>query len=157
MMKVKIVAVGKIKEDYFLKAVEEYKKRLTRFCDFKIVEIKEENFVSEPTESQKVEIMKKEGERIQRELKGFIVAMAIEGSKLSSEKFSKLILDAKDKDGEITFVIGGSYGIHDEIKKRANLKISFSDMTFPHTLFRVMLIEQIYRGFMIGVDSKYHK
>ena len=76
---------------------------------------------------------------------------------MSSEKFSKLILDAKDKDGEITFVIGGSYGIHDEIKKRANLKISFSDMTFPHTLFRVMLIEQIYRGFMIGVDSKYHK
>ena len=157
MMKVKIVAVGKIKEDYFLKAVEEYKKRLTRFCDFKIVEIKEENFVSEPTESQKVEIMKKEGERIQRELKGFIVAMAIEGNKMSSEKFSKLILDAKDKDGEITFVIGGSYGIYDEIKKRANLKISFSDMTFPHTLFRVMLIEQIYRGFMIGVDSKYHK
>lgn len=157
MMKIKLVAVGKVKEEYFSKGIEEYVKRLSRFCDFKIVEIKEENFVQEPTESQKLEIMKREGEKILKELKGYVIAMAIEGKKVSSLDFSRLILDLKDKDGEITFVIGGSYGICNQVKERANLKISFSDMTFPHTLFRVMLVEQIYRGFMIGVDSKYHK
>lgn len=156
-MKIKLVAVGKVKEEYFNKGIEEYVKRLSRFCDFKIVEIKEENFVQEPTESQKLEIMKREGEKILKELKGYVIAMAIEGKKVSSLDFSRLILDLKDKDGEITFVIGGSYGICNQVKERANLKISFSDMTFPHTLFRVMLVEQIYRGFMIGVDSKYHK
>ena len=157
MMKIKIVAVGKVKEKYFLDGINEYLKRLTRFCDLKIVEIKEENFVQEPTESQKLEILKREGERILKELKGYVMVMAIEGQKVDSKKFSKIIKEVKDKDGEMTFVIGGSYGILEEIKEKANLKISFSDMTFPHTLFRLMLVEQIYRGFMIGENSKYHK
>ena len=157
MVKIKVVAVGKIKEKYFIDAIEEYKKRLSRFCDFKIVEIKEETFVAEPTPSQIQEILKREGMKILKELNGYVIVMAIEGKKVSSTDFSKIINEKKDSDGEITFVIGGSWGIFNEIKSKANLKVSFSDMTFPHTMFRVMLVEQIYRAFTILNDGKYHK
>lgn len=157
MIKVKIVAVGKVKEKYFLEAIKEYEKRLSRYADFNIVEIKEENFVAEPNEAQKQEILKKEGYSIKKELKGHVVAMCIEGKKFDSVGFSKLIKEVKSKSGEITFVIGGSYGLSDEIKSLANLKMSVSDMTFPHTLFRVLLVEQLYRAFSIEAEGKYHK
>lgn len=157
MIKVKIVAVGKVKEKYFLDGIKEYEKRLSRYADFKIVEIKEENFIAEPNESQKQEILKKEGNSLKKELKGYIVAMCIEGKKFDSVGFSKLIKDIKAQSGEITFVIGGSYGLSDEIKSLANLKMSVSDMTFPHTLFRLLLVEQLYRAFSIEAEGKYHK
>ncbi len=157
MIKVKIVAVGKVKEKYFLEAIKEYEKRLSRYAEFKIVEVKEENFVSEPNEAQKQEILKKEANNLKKELKGFIVAMCIEGKKYDSVGFSKLISEVKKQSGELTLVIGGSYGLSDEIKGIANLKMSVSDMTFPHTLFRVMLVEQLYRAFSIEAEGKYHK
>ncbi len=153
MFKVNIVAVGKVKEKYFEQGIAEYAKRMSRFCEFNIIECKEQSLedIIESTALQR------ESEEIIKKLRGFIVVMAIEGEKLSSEKFSKLLISAKDSIGEITFVIGSSCGISSEVKKRADKLISFSDMTFPHTLFRLMLCEQIYRGFMIAGGGKYHK
>lgn len=157
MIKINIVAVGKVKEKYFIDAIEEYKKRLQKFCQLKIIEVKEENFCNEPNSLERLEIMKREGLSISKELKGYVIAMAIEGKKFSSEEFSKNLDKIKNTNSEITFVIGGSYGIDKSIKDTANFKMSFSDMTFPHTLARVMLVEQLYRAFTISVDGKYHK
>lgn len=157
MLKVKIVAVGKIKEKYFIDAINEYAKRLSRYANFSIVEVKEENFVMEPNDSEKAEILRREGANIKKELSGYIVAMCIEGEKLSSVDLANTLDKIKNSNSEITFIIGGSYGIDESVKKLANLKLSISDMTFPHTLCRVLLVEQIYRAFSIINDGKYHK
>ena len=157
MLKVKIVAVGKIKEKYFIDAIAEYSKRLSRYVNFSIVEVKEENFVMEPNDSEKAEILRREGANIKKELSGYIVAMCIEGKKLSSVDLANTLDKIKNSNSEITFIIGGSYGIDESVKKLANLKLSVSDMTFPHTLCRVLLVEQIYRAFSIINDGKYHK
>ena len=157
MIKVKIVAVGKVKENYFVDAILEYKKRLSRFCEVSICEVKEENFTKEPNDSEINEILKREGESILKELKGYVVAMAIEGKKYSSQGLATIIKNQVDTGQDITFVIGGSYGLCNEVKKSANLVLSFSDATFPHTLFRVMLLEQVYRAFSINADARYHK
>lgn len=153
MFKVNVVAVGKVKEKYFQEGINEYAKRLTRFCEFNIIECKEQSLEDTPESVA----LARESEEIVKKLRGFVVVMAIEGEKCSSEKLSKLLMTAKDSVGEITFVIGSSCGISQEIKKRADKLLSFSDMTFPHTLFRLMLCEQIYRGFMIAGGGKYHK
>ena len=155
MLKVNIVAVGKIKEKYFLGGIDEYSKRLSRFCTFRIIEVAEENY-TKATTGDVIVIKKREEERILPHLKGKIFAMAIEGKQFSSEDFAKKLTETSLTDSEVTFVIGGSYGLSDEIKKRAEL-ISFSKMTFPHTLFRLMLTEQIYRAFMLTSGSAYHK
>ncbi len=157
MLKVKIISVGKIKEKYYIDAISEYSKRLSRYAKFSIVEVKEENFVQEPNESEKLEILSREGANIKKELGGYIIAMCIEGKKLSSTDLSKVIDKIKNTSSEICFIIGGSYGIDESIKKLADLKLSISDMTFPHTLCRVILTEQIYRAFSIINDGKYHK
>lgn len=157
MIKVNIVAVGKVKEKYFADGISEYSKRLSKFCDFKITEIQEENFRSVDDAIVSV-IKEKEAEKILPHLKGKIVAMAIEGKKFSSEKLAKTIKEVCDLGGGvITFVIGGSYGLSDAVKNKADILMSFSDMTFPHTLFRLMLTEQIYRAFTINSNSPYHK
>ncbi len=156
MFKVKIIAVGKIKEEYFQQAVAEYVKRAGRYAEVKIVEVKEENFCAEPSDKEKEMILEKEGEGILKEVKGRVFALAIEGKKISSEGLKDLIKKSKDAGEELTFIIGGSYGLADKVKRGATL-VSFSDMTFPHTLFRVMLTEQIYRAFNIMEGGKYHK
>lgn len=157
MIKVNIVTVGKVKEKYFADGISEYSKRLSKFCDFKITEIQEENFKSVDDAIVSV-IKEKEAEKILPHLKGKIVAMAIEGKKFSSEKLAKTIKEVCDLGGGvITFVIGGSYGLSDAVKNKADILMSFSDMTFPHTLFRLMLTEQIYRAFTINSNSPYHK
>ncbi len=157
MIKINLVCVGKVKEKYFALGIEEYKKRLGKYCEFNIVELQEENY--NKIDSALVETIKeKEGEKILAHLKGYVVVMAIEGKKLSSEKFSsniKRLIDGGN--GVITFVIGGSYGVADKVKNKADELLSFSDMTFPHTLFRLMLTEQIYRAFSIISGSAYHK
>lgn len=157
MVKIKVIAVGKVKEKYYSEALNEYAKRLSRYCDIKIVEVKEENFLKEPNESQKLEILKLEAEHIKKEIKGYLMVTAIEGKKFSSVDFSKKIDSIKNVNSEISIVIGGSYGVDDSIKQMAQEKISFSDMTFPHTLFRVLILEQLYRAFSILNDGKYHK
>lgn len=157
MVKINIVAVGKVKEKYFQEGIDEYVKRLSRYAKLNIIEVKEKNITTEPNPSQIKEILKREGEDIKKELKGYVVAMAIEGKKLSSNGFASFIEKAKNTCGEITFVIGGSYGLDDSVKNLASEKISISDMTFPHTLLRLILSEQLYRAFTILKDGKYHK
>ncbi len=153
MYKVNLVAVGKVKEKYFSEAINEYKKRLARFCEFNIIECKEQSLEDIPESAA----LQRESEEIAKKLRGYVVVMAIEGEKTNSVNLSKLLTKVKDETGEITFVVGSSCGISEEIKRRADKLLSFSDMTFPHTLFRVMLCEQIYRGFMISGGGKYHK
>lgn len=153
MYKVNVVAVGKVKENYFLQGINEYAKRLSRFCDFNIYECKEQSLEDTPESVA----LARESEEILKKLKGYVVVMAIEGEKINSVGLSKLLTKVKDGVGEITFVIGSSCGISEQVKAKADKLISFSDMTFPHTLFRLMLCEQIYRGFMIAGGGKYHK
>ena len=157
MLKINVVAVGKVKEKYFQEAINEYLKRLSRFAEVKIIEVKEENFTKDSEELRK-ETLKKEEENILPYLKGYVIVLAIEGKQFTSESLSKKIDDLTVTGvSEITFVIGGSYGLTEEIKRKADLKFSFSLMTFPHTLARVILLEQLYRGFMIKAGSTYHK
>ena len=157
MIKIKIVCVGKIKEEYFVNAVKEYEKRLSRFCQFEIKEIKEENFNDNPTKSQIDLIINREGENILKEIKGEAYLLDIQGKEFSSVEFSNLLKEDINKGSEITFIIGGSYGVSEKVKSTVTKKISFSKMTFPHTMFRVMLVEQIYRAYTIINGAKYHK
>ena len=157
MIKVNIVAVGKVKEKYFVDGIAEYSKRLNRFCEFNLIEVPEENY-SKVDDKLIQKIIEKESQNLMPHLKGYIFVTAIEGKKFSSKKFSEQIKSLVDDGiGNLTFVIGGSYGLSNEIKNKANCLISFSDMTFPHTFFRMMLTEQIYRAFCIIEGTPYHK
>lgn len=157
MIKVRLVAVGKVKEEYFRQAILEYSKRLSAFCKFEIVELKEENFRGESLAVAE-KSLKCEGERIAENLRGYTIAFAVEGKRISSEGLADKLKKLSDSGiGEITFVIGGSYGIEKGVKASCNERISFSDMTFPHTLARVVACEQIYRAFTIIAGKEYHK
>ena len=145
MIKINIVCVGKIKEEFYRSAVAEYTKRLSRFAKVEIKEIAEGKNLEE------------EAEGILRAIKGYCFALCIEGGKLSSESLAKEVKKLCDRGEEITFVIGSSCGLSDKVKERADFKLSFSDMTFPHQLMRVILCEQVYRAFMINSGSEYHK
>jgi len=152
MLKINLVCVGNLKDKFFIDACDEYKKRLSRFCSLNIIELKEyTNF--ENTQQTK----EKEAIEIIKNLKGFVILLDVKGELISSEELSKKIFNLSNTNSEITFVIGGSYGVSEEVKERANLKISVSKMTFPHRLFRVMLLEQIYRAFTIINNIGYHK
>lgn len=157
MFKINIVAVGKVKENYFLDGINEYAKRISKYAQLNIYEVKEENFSQIDSPSMREKIMDLEGEQIIKKLKGKVVSLCIEGEKMSSEKFVKFIKKSLDLGEEITFVIGGSYGISNKVKALSKDKLSFSDMTFPHTMARLILIEQIYRAFTILNSTTYHK
>lgn len=161
MLKINIICIGKIKEKYFTDAVGEYAKRLTAFCKFSVIELNEERIRSNtPNDSQIAEVIEAEGRRILQKIgvSDYVAAMCIEGKLLSSEELSET-LDKAALSGKSTvdFIIGGSYGLSDEVKKRADLRLSMSKMTFPHQLARVILSEQIYRAFEISTNGKYHK
>ena len=145
MQKIKLLTVGKLKEKYLEDAMEEYAKRLSRFCKFTVVELAEKRSLIE------------ESEAILKECKGIVVAFAIEGEALSSEQFADKLKIYKDSGQEVTFVIGSSYGLANIVKERANALISLSKMTFPHQLARLLCTEQIYRAFMINTGATYHK
>jgi 23S rRNA (pseudouridine1915-N3)-methyltransferase len=152
-MKINIVCVGKIKEKFFIDAINEYKKRLTRFCTFNIIE------VDEASNQSNLEVKsKKEGEFLLSKCNGVIVALDSKGKMLSSEEIAEFI-EKKEISGlsEISFVIGGSNGLSAEVLNRADLILSFGKITFPHQLFRVVLSEQIYRAFTILKGMPYHK
>ncbi|MEE1048469.1 MAG: 23S rRNA (pseudouridine(1915)-N(3))-methyltransferase RlmH [Clostridia bacterium] len=160
MLTVTLITVGKIKEKYFTDAIAEYSKRLSRYCKLNIIELKDEPTPDNPSDREKDAVLKKEGDRIAEKISksAYVVALCIEGKMRDSVEFSKLIEQtAAGGNSEIVFIIGGSLGIHDEIKRRADLKLSFSEMTFPHQLMRVILLEQIYRAFNISGGGKYHK
>ncbi|MEE1016512.1 MAG: 23S rRNA (pseudouridine(1915)-N(3))-methyltransferase RlmH [Ruminococcus sp.] len=161
MLKINIICIGKIKEKYFTDAVAEYAKRLTAFCKFSVIELNEERIRSNtPNEAQIAEVIEAEGRRILQKIgaSDYVAAMCIEGKLLSSEELSET-LDKAALSGKSTvdFIIGGSYGLSDEVKRRADLRLSMSKMTFPHQLARVILSEQIYRAFEISTNGKYHK
>lgn len=160
MLTVTILAVGRIKEKYFADAIAEYSKRLGRYCRLNIIEVKDEPTPDNPTEREKQLVLGKEGERLLEKLSrgAYLIPLCIEGRQVSSEKLAeKLDSIAGSGYSEIVFVIGGSMGLCDEIKKMADMKLSFSEMTFPHQLMRVILLEQIYRAFNISNGGKYHK
>ncbi len=145
MQKLYFVVVGKIKEGFYREAVAEYVKRLSRFAKVEIKELAEG--VS----------LEAEADDILRNIKGYSIALAVEGEKQSSEQLAKRIGKLTDGGKDITFIIGSSCGLSDRVKKAADYKLSFSDMTFPHQLMRVILAEQVYRAFMINAGSTYHK
>ena len=145
MQKIYFVVVGKIKESFYREAVAEYAKRLSRFAKLEIKELPE----GVDPESEADEIL--------RACKGYTIALAVEGEKLSSERLADKIKKLSDSGKEITFVIGSSCGLSNRVKTAADYRLSFSDMTFPHQLMRVVLAEQVYRAFMINAGSTYHK
>lgn len=159
-MRITVIGVGKIKERFFTQAIEEYAKRLSRYCKLEIVEVADEKTPDEASEHEEELIKKKEGERILKSLKDdmYVIALAINGRKYDSPGFADCI--AKLGIGgtsHIAFVIGGSLGLSSEVLGRTDLLLSFSEMTFPHQLMRVILLEQIYRAFRITNHEPYHK
>lgn len=157
VMKINVVVVGDLKEKYLLDACKEYIKRISRFHSLSVITIEEERLPKVPNVADISKCLVKEGARIEKYLKGYVVVMDVNGEQLDSVKFAQVIDRASLNFDTITFVIGGSYGISDVIKSKANLRLSFSHMTFPHQLFRVMLLEQIYRASTISNNIIYHK
>ncbi len=160
MMKINIIAVGKLKEKYLTDGCNEYKKRLGSFCKPTIIEIAEEKCGDNPSQAQIENVLKKEGERIISKIpkSSFVIPMCIEGKELSSPEFASQIESVGIKGyGEITFIIGGSFGLSNEVKALGNFKLSFGKLTLPHQLMRMVLLEQIYRAFSILSNTKYHK
>lgn len=156
MANVNIVCIGKLKEKYFKDAQAEYVKRLGAFCRLNIVEKKE---VALPKNASAALINKactQESESLLQSSSGYTIALSPEGKRMTSEAFAAL-LKKRTIIGDVSFVIGGSHGLSDHIKQKADIILSFSDMTMPHQLFRVVLLEQVYRGFMIGSGRVYHK
>lgn len=159
-MNINIITIGTIKEKYFTDAIKEYTKRLKRYASIKILELPEEKLGQNPSDKNIEQALDKEGDNILSKIgeRDYVIVLAIEGKNISSEKLAETI---KEKQVEgyntFTFIIGSSHGLHDKIKKRANYKLSFSKMTFPHQLMRVILLEQVYRAFKINANEPYHK
>ncbi|MDD2434660.1 MAG: 23S rRNA (pseudouridine(1915)-N(3))-methyltransferase RlmH [Bacilli bacterium] len=152
-MMIKIIAVGKIKEKYFKEAIDEYTKRLSRYTKLKIIEV-EDIDLSNPTLS-----LEKERDNLIKYIdkNDYVIVLDIKGESLNSLELSKKIDNTLINYSNITFIIGGSYGLHEDIKKRSDYQLSFSKLTFPHQMFRVLLLEQIYRSFKIIKNESYHK
>ena len=145
MIRINAVCVGKLKEQFWREACAEYEKRLSRFCKLTVKELPERDS------------LKEEAAGILRDLRGYKIALAVEGKRSSSEKFAETVKTLCDAGAEITFIVGSSCGLDESVKASADLLLSFSDMTFPHQLFRVILLEQLYRAFMINANAEYHK
>ena len=159
MQSVKIICVGKLKDKFFREASDEYMKRLKAYCKAEIIEIPAANLPDDPNDTQISAALEKEAEQILKKIpsNSTVVAMCVEGKLYSSEDMADLLSKSAMNGGEVIFIIGGSYGLSENVKKRADVRMSASKMTFPHRLFRVMLLEQIYRGYKINSGGKYHK
>ena len=160
MQKVSIICVGKMKEKFYIEAAAEYVKRLSRFCKLEIIELPEDRLPDDPSQAQIDAALAREAEAIKSKLPAscYIIAMCVEGKTRSSEELARLMEDSVHQGGShLVFLIGGSFGLHPSVKALASFKLSMSPMTFPHHLARVMLLEQIYRGYQINNGSKYHK
>ena len=159
-MKITVIAVGKIKEKYFTLAIDEYTKRLTRYCKLEIIELQDEKTPDNSSEATNLQIKAKEGDRILASIKddAYVVALAIGGKMLDSVELSEKIAGlGVNGTSHIVFVIGGSLGLDDRILRRADYELSFSKMTFPHQMMRVILLEQVYRAYRIMGNEPYHK
>jgi len=156
-MKIKIISIGKIKETFYLQAQAEYVKLLGRYCDVIITEVAGEPLDGVRSEKQLEAAREAEGRRARQKLTGFVVACDMSGRKLTSEGFSRMIEEIMQKNSTVTFVTGGSAGLSRELLDAAGTVVSFSDMTLPHRLFRIVLLEQVYRAFKIMRGETYHK
>lgn len=147
---IKIICIGKIKENYLKDAIKEYQKRISKYSKLEIIELDDES---------NGDILSKEKDKIIKHIqdRDYVITLQIEGNQIDSVTLAKKIDEIYLNYSNITFVIGGSYGLHDDIKKRSNYSLSFSKLTFPHQLFRVMLLEQIYRAYKINNNETYHK
>jgi len=160
MLKIQIIAVGKIKEKYLKEGIAEYTKRLSRFCDLQIIEVEDEKAPESLSESQEEQVRLKEAERILKKVKdnSYTIVLDVKGEKLSSEDLAARIQNLGVSGiSSITFIIGGSIGLDSSVIKKASLRLSLSDMTFPHQLTRLIILEQIYRAFKIINNEVYHK
>lgn len=158
-MRITITAVGKLKEKYLKEAVSEYSKRLSRFVKVEIVEIADCKIPDKASPGEERRIIEEEGEKILAKIKpsSFVVAMCVEGEELSSTELAARIEKLSMTHSDICFIIGGSLGLSDRVKERANLRLSFGKITLPHQLMRVILLEQLYRSFKINNNEVYHK
>lgn len=161
MLSVQILCVGKLKEAFYLDAVREYTKRLSPYCRLTVTELGEQRLPPSPAPAQIAAALAQEGQSILSRLpaSATVVALCVEGKQQTSEQFSRFIGRCQ-QDGEhkhLVFLIGGSYGLAEDVKSRADARLSMSEMTFPHHLARVILLEQLYRGFKIAEGSAYHK
>lgn len=156
MIKINLITIGDIKEKYLKDAIAEYNKRLSRFCDLKIIELKE-SIASDSSQASIEQALLKDAKNIEKHLRGHIIALCVDGKMWSSEELADKIQSISNFNSEISFIIGASNGLHSTIKSIAKDKLSFSKMTFPHQLMRVITLEQIYRAFTILNNISYHK
>ncbi|MDY5213459.1 MULTISPECIES: 23S rRNA (pseudouridine(1915)-N(3))-methyltransferase RlmH [Intestinibacter] len=159
-MRINIVCVGKIKEKYLKLGIDEFKKRLSKYCKLEIIELEDEKAPENLSDKEMLMIKEKEGKKILSKIKdnSYVIALAIDGKNLSSEELAETINKLGVRGvSNITFVIGGSLGLSDEVLSRADYKLSFSKMTFPHQLMRLILLEQVYRAYRINNGEPYHK
>ncbi|MBR4474114.1 MAG: 23S rRNA (pseudouridine(1915)-N(3))-methyltransferase RlmH [Oscillospiraceae bacterium] len=160
MLRIRIICVGKLKERFYADALAEYEKRLAPFCRLELIELPEERLGDRPKAGEIENALMREGERIEKQLlrDAQLVCLCVEGRQMDSPAFSELLRSCEASGHpRICFVIGGSFGLSEELKRKADRRLSMSEMTFPHHLARVMLIEQIYRGFQIKEGTPYHK
>lgn len=159
MIKITLICLGKLKEKYLKEAVSEYLKRLSRYCSFDVVELEPIRLPEKPSQSEIDIALSKEADMIIKKLPQNcdVFTLCVEGKEFSSEKFAREIELSQNSGKNLAFIIGSSYGLSDKVKNISKVKLSFSQMTFPHQLFRVMLLEQIYRAFKINEGSTYHK
>ena len=158
-MKITVIALASLKEKYLKEAADEYIKRLGAFCNLKIIELDPVRLPEKPSYAEISAALSREAEIIAKKIPAgdFVVPLCIEGKQFSSEEFAEMLEEKVNIGRGVTFIIGSSCGLSDDIKRRADLKLSFSKMTFPHKLFRVMLLEQLYRAFKICSGGAYHK
>ena len=158
-MTVRVVCVGKLKEKYFEDACAEFQKRLSRFCALEVIEVAAEKAPESLHPKDEDLVREKEGKRILKAIgqKDYVVALAIDGRQMTSEQFAAYLAEKEAEARPLTFVIGGSLGLSPEVYARADARISFSRMTFPHRIARLLLLEQLYRGFKINAHEAYHK
>lgn len=157
MLKIQVIAIGKVKEDWMRQGIAEYQKRLGAYCRFEIIELEEYRLPDNPSEAEIARGLEEEGNRILKKAAGLIFPLCIEGEMLSSPQLAQLISSSAQKSGCLSFIIGGSFGLSPRVKAAAAQKISFSRLTFPHQLARVLLCEQLYRACSINAGAKYHK
>ena len=160
MQKITVLCVGKLKEKFYIDACAEYQKRLTRHCKLELIELSEQRLSDDPSEGEIAAALAKEADAIGERLPkgGALVALCVEGKSLSSEELAEALSRyASQGASQVTFLIGGSFGLAERVKARADLRLSMSPMTFPHHLARVMLLEQIYRAYQIQSGTRYHK
>ena len=159
-MNITVIGVGKIKEKYLKMGIDEFKKRLSKYCKLDIIELDDEKAPEKLSEKEMIMVKDKEGKKILSKVKdnSYVIALAIDGKNLSSEELADKMSDLTVRgNSSITFVIGGSLGLSDAVLDRADYKLSFSKMTFPHQMMRLILLEQIYRAFRINNNEPYHK